>query len=244
MRVLVDCTWSEGERLQANPAAKTLMTRYGVTGYPSVVLLDPKGRLLDRFASCRKASFVRKMLRRTRDALAALTGLEAAPPDRRREALRAAEKVEGLPQDSVLAKRIAEAREALGESFTSVRFRPERTVRTESFSVEFASKVRKTVLFRILAGAARDARVEVVDQQPRGLPGARGFLCDAALGQRVVEVRDSHGSVAPPSLLAVAFWYIGWIGLFTHARTLPQRRRALGWVALSILWTLALQGLA
>ncbi len=51
----------------------------------------------------------------------------------------------------------------------------------------------------------------------------------------------SHRSVPPPTLLAVAFWYIGWIALFTHARTPPQRRRALGWVALSIVWTIALQ---
>jgi len=52
----------------------------------------------------------------------------------------------------------------------------------------------------------------------------------------------AHGPVSQPSLLALLFWYIGWIGLFTHARTPPQRIRALGWVALSIGWTVALQG--
>lgn len=51
----------------------------------------------------------------------------------------------------------------------------------------------------------------------------------------------AHGPVPPPPLLAVAFWYIGWVGLLVHARTAPQRIRALGWVALSIGWTVALQ---
>ncbi len=82
------------------------------------------------------------------------------------------------------------------------------------------------------------------------LPAASGIFNHAALVfvnglLKAVEVLaalpGAHAAVLQPSLLAVAFWYIGWIGLFTHARTFPQRRRALGWVALSIAWTMALQ---
>jgi len=60
----------------------------------------------------------------------------------------------------------------------------------------------------------------------------------------IARLPGAHGAVSQPSLLALAFWYIGWIALFTHARTPPQRRRALGWVALAVIWTLALQGFA
>ncbi len=65
-----------------------------------------------------------------------------------------------------------------------------------------------------------------------GLLGSVGLLA---------KLPGAHGLVSQPSLLAVAFWYVGWVCLFTHARTSPHRRRALGWVALSIVWTLALQ---
>ncbi len=82
------------------------------------------------------------------------------------------------------------------------------------------------------------------------LPVASGIFNHAALVfingligvvELLARLSGLHGPVSQPSLLAVAFWYIGWIGLFTHARTRSQRRRALGWVALSIVWTMALQ---
>jgi len=51
----------------------------------------------------------------------------------------------------------------------------------------------------------------------------------------------AHWQVPVPSLLAVLFWYVGWIYLFTHARTAQQRSAALAWVVLSIVWTAAIQ---
>lgn len=57
----------------------------------------------------------------------------------------------------------------------------------------------------------------------------------------LAQVPGAWGPVPPPSLLAVLFWYVGWIGLLVCARTGPQRIRALGWVALAVAWTVALQ---
>ncbi len=65
-----------------------------------------------------------------------------------------------------------------------------------------------------------------------GLLGSVGLLA---------KLPGAHGSVSQPSLLALLFWYVGWVGLFTHVRTPSQRIRALGWVALSIGWMVALQ---
>lgn len=57
----------------------------------------------------------------------------------------------------------------------------------------------------------------------------------------LAKLPGAHGPVSPPSLLAVLFWYVGWIGLLVHAQTALQRIRALGWAALAIGWTVALQ---
>ena len=54
----------------------------------------------------------------------------------------------------------------------------------------------------------------------------------------------SNSAVAPPSLLAVLLWYVGWILCFVHARTAWQRVRALGWVVLAVVWTAALRVLS
>jgi ComEC/Rec2-related protein len=58
---------------------------------------------------------------------------------------------------------------------------------------------------------------------------------------KLAEWPGAYWQVPVPSLLAVLFWYIGWIYLFTHARSAHQRSVALAWVALSIVWTAAIQ---
>ncbi|MCF7816386.1 MAG: ComEC/Rec2 family competence protein [Kiritimatiellales bacterium] len=44
----------------------------------------------------------------------------------------------------------------------------------------------------------------------------------------------SSWNVPPPPLLAVLVWYIGWIHLFTHARTAPQRYLSVFLIALAL----------
>lgn len=84
------------------------------------------------------------------------------------------------------------------------------------------------------------------------VPLASGILNHAAvvfinglLGsvELLAQLPGAHGPVPPPSLWAVLFWYVGWVGLLVHARTLPHRIRALGWVALAVVWMVALQTL-
>lgn len=65
-----------------------------------------------------------------------------------------------------------------------------------------------------------------------GLLGSVGLLA---------QLPGACAPVPPPSLLAVLFWYVGWIGLLVHARTTRQRVRSLGWVALSVVWMVALR---
>ena len=48
----------------------------------------------------------------------------------------------------------------------------------------------------------------------------------------------AHGYVPPPSLMALAFWYCGWIHLFVHARTARQRSTSFILVSFSIALTL------
>jgi competence protein ComEC len=43
-------------------------------------------------------------------------------------------------------------------------------------------------------------------------------------------------NVPPPPLLAVLAWYVGWIHLFTHARTAQQRIGSLGLVVFALVW--------
>jgi competence protein ComEC len=48
----------------------------------------------------------------------------------------------------------------------------------------------------------------------------------------------AHWYVPPPPLLAVLFWYVGWIAIFTHARTRQERSHLLILVGLAVVLTM------
>ncbi len=60
-----------------------------------------------------------------------------------------------------------------------------------------------------------------------GLLGTVGFLAD---------LPGAYWHVPSPPLMALLFWYGGWIALFVHARTARQRMACLGLVFLSMVW--------
>ena len=60
-----------------------------------------------------------------------------------------------------------------------------------------------------------------------GLLGTVGFLA---------KLPGAHWPVPPPPMMALFFWYAGWIGLFVHARTARQRMACLGLVLMSLAW--------
>lgn len=62
-----------------------------------------------------------------------------------------------------------------------------------------------------------------------GLLGTVGLLSD---------LPGTHGTVSPPPLTALLFWYSGWIYFFVQARTAPQRCTAFILVSLAIALTL------
>lgn len=55
--VLIDCTVT-ARNFKVNPKARKLMDRYEVNAWPTVLFLDPQGRKIDRFASCKKPATV------------------------------------------------------------------------------------------------------------------------------------------------------------------------------------------
>jgi len=58
---------------------------------------------------------------------------------------------------------------------------------------------------------------------------------------KLAHLPNAFLQVAAPSLLAVLFWYGGWVVFWVHAQNPVQRVRALGWVVLAVIWTLILQ---
>ena len=105
--MLVDCTLPGAKDFEVEPTAREPMKLYGVNGWPTAVFLDPKGRVLDRFSSCRQPKFVLDKFRKVRAAAATLARLE--------KTLEEAKKIDGLPVDSVLSKLRAAMTAALAE---------------------------------------------------------------------------------------------------------------------------------
>ncbi len=96
VRVMVNCT-APGREFEKTAEGSRLMKQYKVKVWPTVIFLDPEGKPVDRFTSCKKPDFVVNKLKRLRkryppalakwDGLRALVGkLEHRDPKVRREA--------------------------------------------------------------------------------------------------------------------------------------------------------------
>ena len=95
-RVMVNCT-APGRDFETTAEGSRLMKQYEVKGWPTVIFLDPEGKPVDRFSSCRKPDFVLNKLKILRKryppaleqwaGLRALVGkLEHKDPNVRRQA--------------------------------------------------------------------------------------------------------------------------------------------------------------
>ena len=63
VRVMINCT-ADCKEMKATPETRRLMKKYGVTGWPTVVFLDPKGEIIDRFVSCKQPGPAEEQMKR------------------------------------------------------------------------------------------------------------------------------------------------------------------------------------